>query len=166
MFIHFTFLFKERFYYYFIFGCTGSSLLRLSLVAVCGLLLAAASSLMEHGLYVLRLQQLQPMGSVVVAHRLQSVPYIGRWILSHWITREAPLYSLIFLGKNFLELWERHVDIGNFVLSPDGSAWIRLVQNLFVCPPTHPLPFTHPPRFIKHLLFSQHYDKYQGYRDE
>ena len=50
-----------------------------------------------------RLQYLQPMGSVIVAHRLQSVPYSGRGILSHWITREAPLYSLIFLGKNFLE---------------------------------------------------------------
>ena len=93
-------------------GCGEQGLL---FVAMHGLLIAVASLVVEHGLQACRLQQLQHMGSVVVAHGLFSagsavvvhrlscsryvessqtraqthVPCIGRRIFNHCTTREA-----------------------------------------------------------------------------
>ena len=64
-----------------------------SLAAVIGLLIVVASLVVEHGL--------EHAGSVVVAHGLScseaswtrdqvGIPCIGRWILNHCTTREAP----------------------------------------------------------------------------
>ena len=90
-------------------------------VAGRGLLIAVASLVAEHGLQVRGLQQLQHVGSVVVARGLQTqtqqlwrtdlvalrhvrssptrastrVPCIGRRILTHCATREVPDDSLI-----------------------------------------------------------------------
>ena len=89
-------------FYLFIFGCAGSSLLLrdFSLVAMCGLLIAMASLVAEHGLW--------SVGSVVAAHGLVApwlvepsrsrdqtdVPCIGRWILNHWITSKVQGFIL------------------------------------------------------------------------
>jgi len=55
-FSHFPFL---KFIVFFIFGCAVSSLLCLDFLSLwCGLLTAVASPVAEHGLQVLRLQQL------------------------------------------------------------------------------------------------------------
>ena len=92
-------------------------------VAVRGLLIAVASLVAEHRLQARGLQQLWHVGSVVVACGLQSedsvvvapglncsaacgssrtraqthVPCIGRWILNHCATREAPVLVFFFL---------------------------------------------------------------------
>ena len=94
--------------------------LGLLFVAVCGLHIAVASLVAEHGLQAHGLQQLQHAGSVVVACGLQStgsvdvahglscsiacriflaraqthVPCISRQILNHCTTREARMYLL------------------------------------------------------------------------
>ena len=101
-----------------LFSCGGSSLLHsgclwlwrvgLIFVVVCRLLIAVASLAVVRGLQACRLQQLQHVGSVVVALGLQSagsvvvtygfscfrnptgVPYIARQILNHWTAREVP----------------------------------------------------------------------------
>ena len=77
-------------------------------VVVCGLLIAVASLVVEHGLQACELQQLWLegsraqaqqwyMGLVALWHVGSSrtrdrthVPCIGRWILNHWTTREVP----------------------------------------------------------------------------
>ena len=61
-------------------GCGEWGLL---LVAVPGLLIAVASLVAGHGLWVLGLQQLQHTGSVVAAHRLWS---IGSVVLAHGLS--------------------------------------------------------------------------------
>ena len=73
--LEFELFFLHVYFYSFIFGCAGSSLLHglslvvvsrgYSLVAVCGLLTALASLVAEHGLQ-------GPRASVVVTPRLQS----------------------------------------------------------------------------------------------
>ena len=93
-------------------------------LAVCGLLIAVDSLVVEHRLQVRGLQQLCHVGSVVVARssraqaqqlwrtglvtpqhvgsswtRAQTrVPCIGRWILNHCTTREVP-FSFLILEK-------------------------------------------------------------------
>ena len=96
---------------------------------VCGLLTVVAPLVGTHRFQVLRLQQLQHMGSVVAVHGLQragsvalvhgfsypvaygifpdqgsktSVLCITRQILNHWTTREVP--KLAFLKTNPLVL--------------------------------------------------------------
>ena len=72
-------------------------------------------SVAEHGLQACGLQQLQHVGSIVVAHRLSCpwhegssstrdqtcLPSIGRRILNHWTTREA--LTQCILTKNVLK---------------------------------------------------------------
>ena len=79
-----------------------------SLVVVCVRLIAAASLVANHGLQACRLQQLQHMGSVVMAPRLQSIVsvVVGAWAqllcrilldqglnlcLLHWQEDSSPL---------------------------------------------------------------------------
>ena len=83
------------------------------LSVVCGLLIAEASLVAEPGFCVCRLQRLWCTGSVVAAHRLESmgsaapkcvgssqtrnqthVPCIGRRILYRWATREVLSFTL------------------------------------------------------------------------
>ena len=126
---YFIYLLQLIFSIFLIFGCAGSLLWTFSscgekgllLIVVCGLLLVVASLAGNHRLQSLRLQQLQCVGSVVVASGLQStgsvvaalmfscstacvsswtrdqtgVPCITRQILNHWITRESPGEFLI-----------------------------------------------------------------------
>ena len=95
-------------------------------IAVCGLLIAVASLVVEHGLQAHGLQQLQHVGSVVVVHGLQGaqaqqlwrmglvapwhvgssqsrdqthVPCIDRRILNHCTTREVPRKSSFLMLK-------------------------------------------------------------------
>ena len=93
-------------FFFFFFGCVGSSLLRTGFLqlrrAVCGLLIAVASLVAEHGLQACRLQQFWLMGSRAQAQQLwltglvasrhvgsfrtrarTRVPCIGRRILNH-----------------------------------------------------------------------------------
>ena len=88
----------------------------LLLVAVCGLLATVVSLVVERGLQVHGLQQLQHMGSVVVTRRLSCPMAHGifsdqgsntcllHWqvILNHWTTREAPVYFLILLNVGLI----------------------------------------------------------------
>ena len=97
--------------------CTGFSLVAASgscfLVVACGLLIAAASLVVEHGLW--------SAGSVVLMHRLScpfgrsyvgssqirdqtGVPCIGRWVLDHWTTRELHpinIYKVLITDQNY-----------------------------------------------------------------
>ena len=103
--------------YFFIFGCVGSLLLCALFLftgwgplftVVCGLLIAAASLVVEHRLWAPR---------VVVVHGLccptargifpswdwTHVPCTVRQILNHWTTRESS--SFLFTGTEFPTLW-------------------------------------------------------------
>ena len=88
----------------FIFGCTGSSLLcgllfslvavsGATLVSVCGLLIAVASLVAEHSLKAPGACLVAPLHVGSHTRDLTHVPWIGRGILNHWVTREA--HSLI-----------------------------------------------------------------------
>ena len=101
------------------FGCVGSLLLLagflgeqgLLFTAVCGLLIAVASLVTEHGLQACEPQQLRLTGSVVVAHRLScsmvrvifldqgSNPCPGRQIPNHRAIREVPKLLFSDLAK-------------------------------------------------------------------
>ena len=96
------------------FGCIGSLLLCVGFscgeqgqlfVAVCGLI-ALASLVVEHGLQVHRLQQLQHMGSVVVACRLQSA---GSIVVAHGLSCSVACGILLDQGSNPYPL-HRQVD--------------------------------------------------------
>ena len=165
MFTHFTLFFKERFYFYFIFGRTGSSLLGLS-SGSAGFFLQWLLLLWSTGSKCLGSSRCSPWAQQLWLTGSRASPTLAGGFLATGSPGKPPFTLLFSLARIFWSKRQRHIDIGNFVLSPDNSAWIRLVQSLFICPPTHPLPFTHPPRFIKHLLFSQHSDECQGYRDE
>ena len=81
----------------YIFGCSGSSLPH-RVFSCCSAQAShcSGSSCSEHWLQVPRLPQLWLMGSAAPQHVGSSwtrarprVPYMGRWILNHWATREV-----------------------------------------------------------------------------
>ena len=88
-------------------------------IVVCGLLIVVASLVAEHGLQACGLQQLWLAGSRVQTQYLWHtglvaprhvgsswtkarirVPYVGRWILNHCATREAPLGLILLLSAS------------------------------------------------------------------
>ena len=119
--------------------CTGFSLVMASRgylpVAVCRLLISVASLVSEHSSRVHNLQQLQQVGSVVELSRAQAhwlwhsslaappqeefsqtrdptgVSCIGKRILYHWATREAPMSqtfrSWVMIQRASLIIWEQ-----------------------------------------------------------
>ena len=74
----------------------------------CGLLMTAASLVAEHGLWSVGFSSCGPVGLVAPRHVGSSwtrgrtcVPCTGRWILSHWTTREVLRHPYLF-KKNYL----------------------------------------------------------------
>ena len=77
---------------------------RLLFVAVRGLLIAVASLVVEHGLQVCGLQQLWHVGSVVVAHGLQST---GSVVVVHGLSCSAACGIFPDQGSNLCPLhWQ------------------------------------------------------------
>ena len=77
-----------------------------SRIAVLGLLIAVTSLVAKHGLLGLWAQELGCTCLVALQHVGSSltrdwicVPCTSRWILNHWITREVPRVSFLFLLK-------------------------------------------------------------------
>ena len=87
-----------RFFFFkvnlFIYGCVGSSLLRVSFLQLWR---AGTSLVVEHGLQVCGLQQLWHMGSVVVAHGLQST---GSVVVAHGLSCSVACGIFLDQGSN------------------------------------------------------------------
>ena len=107
-----------KFTYLFL-GCAGSSLLRVgflwvaasggyALVAVLGLLPAAASLVAEHGLSawaslvgLTGFTAQWHVGSSQTRDQTCTVPCISRWLLNHWATREILCVFYTYSGPQF-----------------------------------------------------------------
>ena len=79
-----------------------------SVFVVCGLLIMVVSLVAEHGLWGVGFSSCGPVGLVAPRHVGSSrtrdrtcVPCTGRWILSHWTTREVLRYPYLFKQKLF-----------------------------------------------------------------
>ena len=94
-------------------------------VAVCGLLIAVASLVVEHGLQVHGLQQLWRTGLVALWHvgssqtRAQTrIPCIGRRILNHCATREVPvLFFKLYDFELFSQWWFQHLQCASLFIT-------------------------------------------------
>ena len=108
---------------------------RLLFAVVCGLLIAVASLVVEHGLQARGLQQLWHAGSVVVAHRLQST---GSVVVVHRLSCSAACGIFPEQGLNPCPL---HWQVDSQPLHHQGSPYLFYI---YYCVSVNPKLLIYP----------------------